>query len=98
MKNAVSDSHEVQYLEAAIRDLKKLPKDVQRQIIELADDLAKLPRPEGVESLTQFKGMYRVRVGHYRVIYTVNDKNKVVIVAAVGNRKNIYELLERRFS
>ncbi|GAB3225723.1 type II toxin-antitoxin system RelE family toxin [Spirosoma arcticum] len=91
-------AYAVEYDEAALRDLKKLPKKAQGQIIELADDLAKNPRPEGVESLKQFKGLYRVRVGSYRVVYSIEDGNKVVIIAAIGDRKDIYKLTERRFT
>ena len=94
----LNSTYVIEYDEAALRDLKKMPKKAQGQIIELADDLATNPRPEGVESLTQFKGLYRVRVGNYRVVYAIEDGNRVVIIAAIGDRKDIYKLLERRFS
>jgi len=94
--NFSPSKYAVMYKAAAKRDLGKLPKKVQSDITQLADNLAEEPRPEGVESLTQFKGLYRVRCGNYRLVYTIQDDNKIVIIAAIGDRKEIYELVERR--
>ncbi|GAB3783277.1 type II toxin-antitoxin system RelE/ParE family toxin [Spirosoma horti] len=88
----------VQFDEAALRDIKKLPHKAKAQIIETAEGLSETPRPEGVEFLTKFKGFYRVRSGNYRLVYAIQDDNTLVIIAAVGDRKDIYKKLEQRLT
>ena len=51
--------------------------------------LADAPRPPGCKKLKGRAG-YRVRVGDYRVIYTIHDGNLLVEVIALGHRKDIY--------
>jgi mRNA interferase RelE/StbE len=52
----------------------------------LADD----PRPPGCEKLAGEHDRYRIRVGRYRVIYSVGDAQLVVFVVRVGHRKDVY--------
>ncbi len=47
-------------------------------------------RPSGCKKLTG-RNAYRLRVGDYRIIYTIDDGRLVVIVLEVGHRKHIYE-------
>ena len=54
------------------------------------DGLATDPRPPGYRSLTGRRPYLRVRSGDYRVIYTVDDRPRIVTVAAVGHRREIY--------
>jgi mRNA interferase RelE/StbE len=61
---------------------------VEDRIERLADD----PRPVGCIALhgKQFKGLYRVRSGNYRIIYQVQDASLSVSVVKVGDRKEVY--------
>ncbi len=64
-------------------------KDRQRTVARiqaLADD----PRPAGCEKLAGEQDRYRIRVGRYRVIYSIEDEELVVIVVRVGHRKDVY--------
>jgi mRNA interferase RelE/StbE len=47
------------------------------------------PRPNGSRKLRGTDG-YRIRVGTYRVLYTVNDDTRIVEVIAVGHRRDVY--------
>lgn len=87
--------YQVSITKAAERELKKLTPDVQRRVAAAIKKLTADPRPSGVEKLTdQGEDFYRVRVGDFRIIYQVHDKELVVLVVAVGDRKEIY----RRFT
>jgi mRNA interferase RelE/StbE len=70
-------------------DLKKLPKADVRRIVARLEKLRDDPRPPGAEKL---KGSdeYRVRQGDYRIVYTVHDVIRLVRVARVGNRRDVY--------
>ncbi len=73
----------------ARREFLDLPADVRRRIGEVMDDLAKHPRPPGAKKLVGEDG-YRVRKGDYRVLYTVDDKEKTVRVYRLGHRREVY--------
>ncbi|WP_461129994.1 type II toxin-antitoxin system RelE family toxin [Spirosoma aerophilum] len=88
----------IEFEEAALRDLKKLSKQVQIQILDVIEGLAINPRPAGVEPLTQFKGLYRVRSGNYRIVYSIEDQKLIVTVAAIADRNKIYDVVERRYT
>ncbi len=59
-------------------------------IISRVERLAEHPRPRGVKKLVGGTGELRIRVGDYRVIYTVDDGVLLVLVLEIGPRKDIY--------
>jgi len=75
---------------SALKQLKKLPKQVQRRILQKLDFFVSHHDPLKFADtlLDPAAGDYRYRIGDYRVIFDV-DKNKIIILI-VGNRKDIY--------
>jgi mRNA interferase RelE/StbE len=67
-------------------DQKKDRQRIVAGIRSLADD----PRSPGCEKLAGEGGRYRMRVGRYRVIYSVGDGELLVVVVRVGHRKDVY--------
>lgn len=80
---------------AAVRHMKKLPRPVQARVVKCLEALTKNPRPNGVEKLSQQPGLWRVRVGDYRVIYWIDDAVSVVIALIVRHRKDAYRDLDK---
>ncbi len=76
---------------SAIRDLKKIPKLVQKFIFNKLDFYVKSENPfKFAESLKdKVVGDYRFRIGDYRAIFDVKD-NKIIILR-IGNRKDVYK-------
>jgi mRNA interferase RelE/StbE len=74
----------------AIRDLKKLPTQVQNRLKGHIDALAENPRPRGVSKLRGDANAYRVRVGDCRVLYEIHDQALLVIVLKIADRKEAY--------
>lgn len=74
----------------ARRSLRQLDPPVRTAIAQVIDGLAADPRPPGVMPLTGHRPYLRVRSGDYRVIYSVDDRARVVTVAAVGHPREIY--------
>jgi mRNA interferase RelE/StbE len=76
----------------AQHSLDKLPKGDFTAIIEAIKNLADLPRPKGVEKIKS-AGLWRIRYGDYRIVYSIDDDNKTVIILRIGHRREIYRSL-----
>jgi len=74
---------------SAIKELEALPTKDRRKIITRIEGLASEPRPHGCEKLSGLE-QYRVRQGDDRVVYSVDDDVKVVLVVKVGHRRDVY--------
>ncbi len=73
----------------AERQLKKLNHDDQRRVVKAIVTLADDPRPRGSRRLTGYDDVFRIRVGQYRVLYSVSGKKLVIIILKIGHRKDI---------
>lgn len=82
--------YEVFLAQHAERDLKRLPTDVFHRVIPEVQALANNPRPPGSRKLKGSRRDYRIRVGDYRVIYEINEKDKAVRVMRVRHRREAY--------
>ncbi len=74
----------------AIKQLDKLPDIIAEPILEAVSRLENNPRPPGCKKL-KGRDSYRIRVGDYRIIYDIFDRELVVDVVALGHRKDIYQ-------
>ncbi|WDZ92182.1 type II toxin-antitoxin system RelE/ParE family toxin [Nocardiopsis sp. HUAS JQ3] len=63
---------------------------MRKRIVEAVADLADDPRPDSCKKLKARDG-YRIRVGDYRVVYTVDDGQITVVVVKVGARGDVYD-------
>ncbi len=76
----------------ALKELEHLPKKDNQQISKAVDKLSDNPRPDGCKKLKgESEHMWRIRVGNYRVLYTIEDQIKIVEVRKIGHRKDIYD-------
>ncbi len=80
--------YNIVYKKSVHRDLKKIKKTEASKIIDqLEKDLSN--KPDSYPVLKgQFAGLRKYRVGDYRVIYAILEKN--VLVLRIGHRRNIY--------
>lgn len=77
----------------ALREIAKLPKPQQKRIVSRIDILADNPRPQGAEKMIGMEA-YRLRVGDYRVIYSIRDEVLVVLVVRIAHRREVYKDLD----
>jgi mRNA interferase RelE/StbE len=75
---------------AAVRQLRKLDATARRRVQASVELLAVQPRPPGAKKLVGGSGEWRVRTGEYRIIYEIHDNALLVLVLAVGHRRDIY--------
>lgn len=71
------------------KDLKSIPKNDLRRILDCIAMLAENPRPLGSEKLSGLE-RYRVRQGRYRILYSIQDDELTVWVVKIGHRKDVY--------
>ena len=76
---------------AAERALKKIAQPALRRIARAIDNLGDDPRPSGATALQGESGLSRIRVGDYRIIYSIDDTVLTVLVVAVGHRREVYQ-------
>jgi len=84
-------SYRVEFEPAALRQLRKMTAQARAQIAPVIDALATNPRPSGVKKMSGVASLYRVRVGDFRIIYTVDDGALLVVIITVGNRREVYK-------
>jgi mRNA interferase RelE/StbE len=80
----------LQFRPAALRQLRKLPKDALQRIRTATEALREEPRPDGVAKLAGTHDLWRIKVGDHRVIYTIADDVTVVTVVRIGHRREVY--------
>lgn len=77
----------------AARDLRKLDRPTQARLLTALYLLGDHPRPPGARPLVGHPAYLRVRVGDYRIVYTVEDGVLLVLVLMVGHRREVYRRL-----
>ena len=82
--------YNVQITPAARKQLDKLDKQIQHRLQPKIDELAIEPRPHGVKKLAGKDDLYRVRVGDFRILYTIEDDRLIVLVVKIADRKQAY--------
>ncbi len=75
---------------ASQKQMYALSRDLQRNITERLEQLATTPRPTGARPYKGLAHAYRLRIGDYRVIYQIYDRQQEVMVIRVGHRRDIY--------
>ena len=81
--------YRVEILHSAAKELQRIHPDDRVRIIAALQNLANDPRPSGSKKLTN-RPAWRIRIGAYRVIYEIHDRELMVLVVATGKRSEIY--------
>lgn len=81
--------YRVYFKESVEKDFSTIPKKDLQKILRRIETLTKDPRPPGHENLTG-QERYRVRQGHYRIVYSIQDKELTVWVVKIGHRREVY--------
>ena len=80
----------VEVTSTAERQIRRLARADQIRVVRAIQALGRDPRPPGYRKMTGLDDVFRVRIGRYRVIYSVADRVLTVIVLKVGDRKVVY--------
>ena len=82
--------HEILWTKSATKELKRLPELTRRRILRAVEALAEDPRPLGVRKMVGTSRTYRIRVGDYRVIYSIDSDVVSIEVVRVRHRRDAY--------
>ena len=82
--------YRVEISRTAQAQLKRVPRDGQTRVVRAILALADEPFPKGSRKLSGYTDVFRIRIGQYRVIYSVANGKLIVIVLKIGHRKDIY--------
>ena len=80
----------VEFTSSARKQLKRLDRAVQQRVLKAAALLANHPRPPAARRLTSSNELWRVRLGDYRIVYSIDEERVVVVVVRVGHRPTVY--------
>lgn len=84
------ENYEILFKRSVKKDLQGIPqKDIQK-ILKRITALAENPRPSTSENLTAKEG-YRVHQGVYRILYTVDDKERQITIIKIAHRNKAYK-------
>jgi mRNA interferase RelE/StbE len=84
----------INFTEVALKQLKKLDKQTTKRIIDYLEkriSTAEEPKQQGKAFAHNKSGLWRYRVGDYRVICQINDETITILVLEIGHRKDIYD-------
>lgn len=83
----------VQYDPRAAKELIKLDRQVARRIAAAIQRLGADPRPPGSRVLAGYPTLSRIRIGDYRVIYTIRDTELIALALRIAHRSSVYRNL-----
>ena len=84
-------SYELRIKPSAVGELEGIDSKKDRQrVVERIATLQANPRQPGCQKLTGREG-YRVRQGAYRVLYEIDDEDKLVTIFKIGHRRDVYK-------
>ncbi len=83
-------SYSITFAKSARKELEELDLKFSERILQKIEMLVNNPRPPGCEKLKGEDNLWRIRIGSYRVIYSISDKNKLVDIVIIRDRKDAY--------
>ena len=85
-------TYQVKFMPRAVEDISRLDKVIAHRILTkirwLSENFDNLT-PEML--IAEWKGLFKLRIGSYRVVYTVSQKDQLITVHLVGHRRDIYK-------
>jgi mRNA interferase RelE/StbE len=83
------ENYRILFRRSAVKELEDIPSAHLKRIVSRIESLIENPRPKGCRKISSEK-RYRLRQGPYRIVYSVSDEEKIVIITKIGHRREIY--------
>ena len=84
--------YKIEFKKSAKKEFEKLPANIQERVLEALRFLSQNPYSEvlQVKKLRGADSLYRIRLGDYRILYTIENAKLVIIVIKIGHRSDVY--------
>ena len=83
--------YEITFAHSARKELEALDSEMINRIFPKIESLSGNPRPHNCIKLQGSRNLWRMRVGNYRIIYSINDSAKLVDIIAIRHRRDAYK-------
>ena len=88
---SINPSYQITFARSARKELEHLNKTIALRILKKIESLAENPRPSGCKKLTGQNYLWRIRIGDYRVVYSIDDANQSIDITIVRHRSDVYK-------
>lgn len=82
--------YSIELAPAAVRQFRKLARNIQLKLAGAINSLADNPRPRGAVKLKGARGIWRIREGDYRLIFEVREPDSIVLILRIAHRREAY--------
>jgi len=82
--------YSITFARSARKELENLPSHLAERIFAKIVALGTTPRPSGCAKLRGEQKLWRIRIGEYRVIYSIDDRAKLIDISVIRHRKDVY--------
>ena len=82
--------YRIEVSSTAEKQLSALQRDDQVRIADAIGKLADNPRPPGCRKLRDYSDVYRIRVGVFRILYSIEQDRLLILVLKIGHRRDVY--------
>lgn len=89
--------YEIKYHREVFKDLDKVPDDIVKRVAGIIKELSSNPFPANCKKISGKLNAYRLKMGDYRVIYTVSHQENQIKIFRVRHRKDVYRNLKILF-
>lgn len=83
--------YKVEYAKGVAKDLKKLPKEIKEKALKIVEGILVKDPHIGKPLTGPYRGLWKYRVGDYRIIYTIESDRLCIFLLRIRHRKNVYE-------
>ena len=85
------EAYSVSLRSRASRETRRLDRQTLARISKAIDSLADNPRPSGCVQVRTVEGLWRIRVGDWRIGYEIDDEARTVTIITIGHRREFYD-------
>lgn len=83
-------SYRIEWKRSVHRDLRKVDQQYIPRVLKEIESLSENPRPPDCQKLVDTERTFRIRVGDYRIVYQIDDRNGIVLIDYIRHRKDVY--------
>ena len=90
MNDSTAPGLKIEISANAEKQLAALERDAQAGVVNAIRKLSENPRPRGCRKLRDYSDVFRIRVGVFRVLYSIEQARLLILVLKIGHRRDVY--------